>query len=290
MKRFFAILVIALTVGTVATVAQRRISPVNNAATATQAVNTNRNENDTIDRSKLIKYKDDKGNVVLVDTVSGREIIDSTNISKVPPMIYPLIYETTIGVNVWDPLMRLFGQDYGTVGFSAELNMHNRYIAVFEAGLGSADNTPADNNFTYHSPIAPYFKIGLNYNFFYNSNPAYQLFAGVRYGFSPFTWTLRNVTPVGDYWGAPSPMQFPNVSATAGYLEFLVGLRVRIWRNISMGWTARFHSVIHRSATEHGKPWYVPGFGTYGSPLSASLSIFYTIPLHKESNPVIPQP
>ncbi|MDE6802591.1 MAG: hypothetical protein K2J06_07485, partial [Muribaculaceae bacterium] len=191
MKRIFAILVIALTVGTVAAVAQRRISPVNNAATATQAVNTNRNENDTIDRSKLIKYKDDKGNVVLVDTVSGREIIDSTNISKVPPMIYPLIYETTIGVNVWDPLMRLFGQDYGTVGLSAELNMHNRYIAVFEAGLGSADNTPADNNFTYHSPIAPYFKIGLNYNFFYNSNPAYQLFAGVRYGFSPFTWTLR---------------------------------------------------------------------------------------------------
>lgn len=282
MKRYAIILLIALTIGT-ALAQSRRISPVNNAATATQSINTNRNESDSIDYSKLVKYKDDKGNVVLVDTISGREIIDSTYIQKVPPMIYPLIYETTIGVNVWDPLMRLFGQKYGTIGFSAELNMHNRYIAVFEAGLGSADNTPADNNYTYHSPMAPYFKLGINYNFFYNSNPAYQLFAGVRYGFSPFSWTLRDVTSVGDYWGEPSKMDFPQVNTTAGYIEFLVGLRVQVWRSISVGWSARFHSVIHRSASTYGKPWYIPGFGASGSAISASLSVFYTIPLSNKT-------
>ncbi len=292
MKRLVTLLIIAIAVGALSSVAQRRVTPVNNAATTTQSINTNRNEADTLDYSKMVRYKDDKGNVVLVDTITGREVIDSTNIPKVPPMIYPLIYETTVGVNLWDPLMRLFGQEYGTIGFSAELNMHNRYIGVFEAGLGQAETTPADNNYTYHSAMAPYFKIGLNYNFFYNSNPAYQLFAGVRYGFSPFSWTLRDVRSVGDYWGEPSQMDFPTVNTTAGYLEFLIGLRVRIWKNISVGWTARFHSVIHRSATEYGKAWYVPGYGTSGSPLSASLSVFYTIPLHGRSDKavVIPEP
>lgn len=291
MRKTFFIIIIAVITGISTSVAQRRITPINNAATVTQSVNTNRNDADTLDLSKLVKYRDDNGNVVLVDTVTGREIIDSTNIPKVPPMIYPLMYETTIGVNLWDPLMRLFGQTYGVVGFSAELNMHNRYIAVFEAGLGSADNTPADNNFSYHSPMAPYFKVGLNYNFFYNSNPAYQLYAGIRYGFSPFQWTLRDVTSVGDYWGEPSAMPFPNVNATAGYFEFLIGLRVQVWRNISVGWSARFHSIIHRSATSNGRAWYVPGYGSSGTPLSASLSIFYTIPFHRKApQPVVIEP
>lgn len=290
MKKSLTILLISLIAGLASSVAQRRISPVNNAATATQAINENRSDSDTIDMRKMVKYRDDKGNVVLVDTVTGLEVIDSTAIPRVPPMIYPLVYETTVGVNIWDPLMRAFGQSYGLIGFSAEFNMHNRYIAVLEAGLGNADNTPPDNNYTYHSPLAPYFKIGINYNFFYNSNPAYQLFAGIRYGFSPFTWTLRDVTSVGDYWGDPSLMDFPDINSTTGYFEFLLGLRVKIWNNISMGWTARYHSVIHQSASPHGKPWYIPGYGGKGTPLSASLSIFYTIPLNKPSNPVIPQP
>lgn len=271
--------------------AQRRISPVNNAATTTQSINENRAEGDTLDLSKLMKYRDDKGNVVLVDTVTGREIIDSSAMPKVPPMIYPLIFETTVGVNLWDPLMRAFGQTYGLIGFSAELNMHNRYIPVFEVGLGNAENTPADNNYTYHSPVSPYFKIGIDYNFLYNSNPDYRIYAGMRYGFSPFRWTLRDVTSIGDYWGEPSQMQFPAINATAGYFEFLFGLRVQIWRNISMGWSIRFHKVLHQSPTLNGKPWYIPGYGSTGSPFTASLSVYYTLRLsRRQHQPVIPEP
>lgn len=290
MKRSLYILLIAILWGITTAGTPRRITPVNTPATATQPINENRAEGDTLDLSKMVKYHDDDGTIILVDTVTGREVVDSTTMPKVPPMIYPLVYETTIGLNIWDPLMRAFGQSYGLIGFSAEFNMHNRYIAVIEAGLGNAENTPPDNNYTYHSPIAPYFKIGINYNFFYNSNPAYQLFAGLRYGFSPFRWTLQDVTSVGDYWGEPSLMDFPTINSTTGYFEFLLGLRVKIWKNISMGWTARYHSVIHQSASIHGEPWYIPGYGGKGTPLSASLSIFYTIPLSKEPPSAIPQP
>ena len=295
MKRLY-IIILVFTIAAAASLqlaAQRRVTPVSNAATTTQSRNENKLPVDSIDRSKLVEYRDDKGNVVLVDTITGREIVDSTAMPKVPPMIYPLVYDASVGVNLWDPLMRAFGQSYGLIGFSAHFNMHNRYIAAFEFGLGNANNTPADNNYTYHQGLAPYFKIGLDYNFLYNSNPAYMIFAGIRYGFTPFKWTLRDVNSTNDYWGEPSAIPFPDINATAGYLEFLFGLKVNLYKNISMGWTLRYHRVIHESPTTYGNAWYVPGFGTRNSALGASLSVFYTLPLkgkretQVETGPVI---
>lgn len=281
MKRIVFILFILSIIVIPAVHGQRRVSPVNTPATTTQAINQNKAAGDTLDLSKLLRYRDDKGNVVLVDTISGTEIIDSTALPVVPPMIYPLVFETSVGVNLWDPLMRAFGQSYGLAGISVDFNMHNRYIPTFEFGLGAADNTPANNNYTYHSPAAPFFKIGMDYNFLYNSNPDYRIFVGVRYGLSPFKWTLRNVTSYVDYWGEPSDIPFPDISATAGYFEFLLGLRVKLVNNISMGWTVRYHSLLHESPRTHGRAWYIPGYGSSTSPLTATLSVFYTLPLDK---------
>lgn len=269
--------VIAASVGSMS--AQRRVSPVNNAATATQAINENKLPGDSIDRSKLVKYRDDKGNIVLVDTITGTEIVDSTALPVVPPMLYPLVFDASVAVNIWDPLMRAFGQSYGLIGFSAHFNMHNRYIPAFEFGLGNAQNTPADNNFTYHTPVSPYFKLGMDYNFLYNSNPDYMIFAGMRYGFTPFKWTLRDVTVNPGYWNEPERMDFPDINATAGYLELLLGIKVKIYGPVSMGWSLRYHKVLHQSPTTWGKAWYIPGYGSTGSALGASLSIYYTLPL-----------
>lgn len=287
--------VIILAAGFSQASAQRRITPVNTPATATQSVNENKLPSDSIDRSKLVQYRDDKGNVVLVDTITGIEIVDSAAMPKVPPMIYPLVYDASVGVNLWDPLMRAFGQSYGLIGFSAHFNMHNRYIAVFETGLGQADNTPADNNYTYHSGTAPFFKIGMDYNFMYNSNPDYQIYAGIRYGFSPFKWTLRGVTVDNGYWGESAEFNFPELNSTAGYLELLFGIKVKIYKAISMGWTFRYHNLLHYGPKTNGKPWYVPGYGATNSPIGASVSVYYTLPLHSrnktgvmEPGPVIP--
>lgn len=275
----FSLLVALMSASVFTATAQRRVSPVNNASTTTQSINENKLPGDSIDRSKLVQYRDDKGNVVLVDTITGREIIDSTAMPVVPPMKYPLVFDASVGVNLWDPLMRAFGQSYGLIGFSAHFNMHNRYMPAFEFGFGEANNTPADNNYTYHSGLAPYFKIGMDYNFLYNSNPDYQVFAGLRYGFSPFKWTLRDVTVDGDYWGEPTEMKFPELNTTAGYLEFLFGIKVKIYKQISMGWTFRYHRLIHYGPKTNGKPWYVPGYGATNSSIGASVSVFYTLPL-----------
>lgn len=273
------LLILAATVAT----AQRRITPVNTPATATQSINENKLPGDSIDRSKLVRYRDDKGNVVLVDTVTGTEITDSTALPKVPPMIYPLLQDVTVGVNLWDPLMRAFGGTQGLIGFEAQVNLHNRYIPVIEAGLGQAKMSPADNNYSYRSGVAPYFKIGINYNFLYNSDPSYRVYAGVRYGFSPFSWHLDNVTSAQGpgYWDTPTAIDFPRVNATAGYFELLFGLKVKLFKNISAGWAVKFHKIMHQSPTTWGKALYVPGYGGTTGALTGSFSIYYTIPMHR---------
>ncbi|MDE6403153.1 MAG: hypothetical protein K2K86_05015, partial [Muribaculaceae bacterium] len=84
MKRLYLILLLAIVTAVSAQLAaQRRVSPVSTAATTTQSRNENKLPVDSIDRSKLVEYRDDKGNIVLVDTITGREIVDSTAMPKV---------------------------------------------------------------------------------------------------------------------------------------------------------------------------------------------------------------
>ena len=123
--------------------AQRRVTPVKAGSKNLVGVNENKQPGDSIDRSRLVSVTDDRGNKVLVDTVTGKEVpdtvaVDGVTQGRVPKMINPLLFSASVGVDLWDPLMRIFGQSYGMVGFSAEINLHNRYIPVVEVGLGNA--------------------------------------------------------------------------------------------------------------------------------------------------------
>lgn len=270
---------------------QRRITPVNTPATATQPVNENKAATDSVDRTHVVEMIDTQGNKVLVDTLAGTEFVDSTAVATrpIPKMEYPLLYSASVSADLFTPAMRAFGQHYGLTEFAVEVNLHNRYIPVFEFGLGQADYTPDDNNYTYRSPIAPFFRLGANYNFFYNSNPDYLLFAGVRYGFTPFKFSVTDITLDDSYWDETERFDIPQQSVTAGYFEFLLGLRVKIIDRISLGWTVRYHSLLHDSKTDYGEAWYIPGFGSRNSSLSATFSITYTLPLAKPApEPVLP--
>lgn len=261
---------------------KRHISPVNNAASQTQAINETKDDTSRINaafRARSSHVVRENGTILYIDSLTGEEWIDSTNLIKVPKMKYPLIMDATVGVDLWNPAMRAFGQKHGLVGFWADVNLHNRYFPAFEAGLGQAKSTPAAQNFTYSSPMSVYFKIGIDYNFLYNSNPDYKWFVGARYGFAPFKWGLPSATPAPGYWGDLPGFTLPDQSATAGWMEFSVGLRVKLWKNISAGWRLIFHSLIHESKNEHGKPWYIPGYGTRGQSITGSFSLSYTLPL-----------
>ena len=262
--------------------AQRRVTPVTpREPGSTPQVTTNLKQQ--VDSSRLVTTIDAHGNTVMVDTVTGLEFVDSTLLKAPPKMEYPLLHEVIAGVNVWDPIMRALGQKYGLGDVWAELSMHNRYFPFFAVGLGSINETPVDKNFTFKSPVAPYFKIGGSYNFFYNSNPDYRLQMGLRYGFTTYKWSALDVTVDEGYWGTPSTYSLKDIGNTAGYLEVTFGIKVKIAGNFSAGWTIVYHSILHESKSAYGNPMYIPGYGKRNGAISGNFSIMYTIPINKKT-------
>lgn len=260
--------------------AQRRITPVQPKPGTLPTVKVE--EPPLTDQSTLAERRDAQGNIVLVDTVTGTEWVDTTLVNRKAGMLYPRLESVSVGVDIWDPVMRAIGQNYGLIGFWGEVSFHNRYKPIFEFGLGQCDDTPDAGNFTFHVPISPYFKAGINYNIFYNNSPDYQFYVGMRYGFSPYRWSVTSASIRDDYWQESASTSILSQSATAGYFEFLVGVKVKIWRWLSMGWTARYHSIIHESKSVYGEPMYIPGYGKRGNNFTGSFSIIYTLPLNKK--------
>lgn len=264
--------------------AQRKITPVKPTTPATPVPERQKN-GETERPANLAEMLDAEGNVVLVDTISGKEWVDSTSIKdESKKMRYPLFEAVTVGVNIWDAAMRIFGQDYGLGDAWVELSLHNRYKPVFEFGFGSADETPDGKNYTYKSKLAPYFRIGANYNVFYNNDPRYQLLVGLRYGFTPFSYEVTNVTVNNGYWDITDKFDIPSQSTTAGFFELVAGVRVMIAKQISLGWMVKYHTILHEGKTDYGKPMYIPGYGSRGGNFAASFSISYTLTLNKSAH------
>ena len=268
---------------------KRHITPVSTAAAQTQAINETREDTARINaarRAASTSFVREDGYTVYVDTITGEEWVDSTGFKKHTEMLYPLLNGINIGMNIWDPAMRLFGQKYGFVDFAAELDMHNRFFPTIEVGLGMADNNPAGFTYTYKSPLSVYAKIGLNYNFLFNKNSDYKFFGGVRYGFAPFSWSVEGITVDTPFWGEIAHGSIPSQKATAGWYELMAGLRIKLFSNVSAGWMIKFRGLLHESKSQHGQPWYIPGYGSRGGALTGSFSIFYTIPL-KKAEPIV---
>lgn len=196
---------------------------------------------------------------------------------------FPLLNGLIVGVDLYSPVANLFGQKYGNYEASLELNMHNRFLPTWEIGIGRADNKPEDMNFTYVGKPALYNRIGINYNFHYNTDGPGTFFVGLRYGFSSFKYDVTDITIESPYWET----KYDNLSITgqksnAQWIEALGGIRVRLYKDLMMGWTIRYKWLIKATDNENSSPWFIPGYGNRGSSLGITYSIYYKFPLGKK--------
>lgn len=286
MKRLITIILVIATLGYCAE-AQRRITPVNPQLSTPKTEVEKKNGKEEVDLSRYVEARDEFGNVFLVDSVTGKEYVDSAALKEKDVIKYPKFHELTFGVNIWDPVMRVLGQKYGGAEAWAELSIHNRFKPIVEVGFGMADATPDDGNYTYKNSAVPYFRLGMNYNFLFKKITDYQFYAGLRYGFSSFSYELTNVTMDSGYWNEPEAFNIPSQKSTVGYLEISCGLKVKIYKNFYLGWALKYHSILHESNNKYGKPWYIPGFGTRGNSLTGAFSLMYTIPINRKSVTVV---
>lgn len=242
-----------------------------------------------IDRDKprqpTLHYYDKHGNPLAEPVMFLTELDTVKNVRPGSP--YPLYSGVNIGVNFIDAVMLAAGQKHASFDLWAELSLHNWFFPVIEAGIGFGSNKPEGGNFHYKAKPSPYFKLGINYNFIYKSNPDYQAFVGLRAGFSSLRWDVTDITVNNSYWQQTGTYSILDQSATAFYGEALGGLKVRLWKNIAMGWTIRYHFKFHTSqkvkpgaSRPGGDPWFIPGYGA-GSPIGFTFSLIYNLPSHK---------
>ena len=244
--------------------AQKKITPVD--------------KDPTKPRQPVLHYYDKHGNPLDEPVLFLADLDTVTKVKSGP--VYPLLQSASIGVNFFDGIMLLAGQKHASFDLWASLSLHNWFEPVVEFGVGYADNKPEDGNFHYKGKPSFYGKIGINYNFLYKSNPDYQVYLGLRGGYSSFSYDITDITINSSYWDQSNSFSILNQKAHALYGEVLGGIKVKIWNNFSMGWTIRYKMKFNSSEGSNSTPWFIPGYGT-NSPLSASFSLIYTIPLSK---------
>ena len=206
-----------------------------------------------------------------------------TTTSNAARPIYPRLQSIDFGLNFFDGILVLAGQHYGGADIWASLSMWNWLFPTVEFGLGAARNSPKDKNFTYKGKLSPYLRIGADYNFLYKSNPRYRAVVGLRAGYSHFTYDVTDITIDSPYWDESQSLALTGQKSHAFWGEILAGLRVDIFKNLSLGWTIRYHTLFGHPSGSAGTPWYIPGYGSRTSPITATFSVIYTLPLHRDT-------
>lgn len=229
----------------------------------------------------ILHYYDKHGNP-LEEPVLFLAELDTVTSAK-PKPIYPLLYSANIGFNFFDGVMALCGQKHSSYDVQASLSLHNWIEPTIELGIGFADNQPENSNFRYKNKPSFYGKIGANYNFMYKSNPDYQIYLGLRFGYSSFNYEITDVTINSGYWGQTNHFSITNQHASAFYGQALAGLKVKIWKWFSLGWSLRYGFKMKQNKPENSTPWFIPGYGT--GALNATFSLIYTIPIHTQKLP-----
>lgn len=192
----------------------------------------------------------------------------------------PLYQGTTIGIDLFGLGSKVFGGDITSSEVSIEVNLKNRYIPVVEVGYGTTETTNDETNI-YYKTSAPYFRLGMNYNFFFKKThlPGF-LYGGIRYGYTSFSYDVHAPQLENPNWPYPNvPFTYTDVKTSASWAELLAGIKVNVYRNFYMGWSLRYRVRLSTQKTTNTEPWYIPGFGKNNSTnLGVTYNLIYKLP------------
>ena len=167
--------------------------------------------------------------------------------------------------------------DYGQYEAALRVNLHDEWFPIVEAGLGKATH---DDDVTrlYYSTSAPYFKIGIDKNMLRDKHGPNRLYLGVRYGFTSYKIDIARPDFVDPVWQWDTGFGLHDVVCKYHWAEILIGIDAKIFGPLHLGWSVRYKQrLAHSEDGDWGKPWYVPGFGTYDSKLGATFNVIIDI-------------
>lgn len=187
------------------------------------------------------------------------------------------------------------GIDPGTLGYmifsknrsffevEADIDI-DRYFLV--ANYGLSNYKLAEDTYVYEND-GSYLRLGADINFM-NKDPHLNVaFFGLRYATSSFTDKLEYDTKavIQSEIGWPSTREsVSNGNAKANWIEMVSGLKIRVVKQLYMGFTLRFKFMMDVKQTENLRPYYIPGFGKNikESNFGFNYYISYRLPFRKK--------
>lgn len=138
--------------------------------------------------------------------------------------------------------------------FSADVDFF-RYYLVAETGHWQR-NFSTDTEA--YSNRGTYWRAGVDINFLKKDPERNMFFIGARYASGVFTENLTFA--LNGTWDSGTST-YANIDTKANWVELTGGLRVRVWRVLWLGYTARYKFALSTNEPSNMVPHDVPGYG-----------------------------
>lgn len=162
---------------------------------------------------------------------------------------------------------------------NGDIDFYRYYLAL---DYGAWGRTYSNDSIDYNND-GSYWRVGADVNFLTKDPERNMFFIGMRYGRSSFSenLTIRSFDRV---WGH-FVNEYENESVKSRWFELTTGVRVKIWKMIWMGYTARMKFGLKNKGDSEMLPHDVPGYGrtdkeTYWG---FNYQVFIRIPVRKQS-------
>lgn len=196
---------------------------------------------------------------------------------EILPDTIPMLNNISVGIDLIRPLSIVFNDYYSGVEASVDVDLKHRFFPTIELGGGKYDRT---KNGMDHKMNGGFGRIGLNYNIFNNSQALNYGYIGIRYGYGFENYSYKNGQTFGSYWEDKMPVNLTQLKSHTHWGEAVVGIRVQIYKAISMGWSFRYNFRLIQNNSKYAPPYYVPGFGKNNRTNAAfTYSIYYRFKL-----------
>lgn len=207
-----------------------------------------------------------------VDTTSRPRPVDTLKQKFYPRAV-------RFGTDVLGPLKTILVSTYAGYEINADVDFGTYYLAVDRGRV--ARNYAISNGGDYQNN-GTYWRIGWDANLLRKDPDRNMLFLGFRYGWASFDESTTITTQDPVFGEQVKVLSNPNVRAAWG--ELTGGIRIKMWSQIWMGYTARFKFAPAVKGSDAFETYEIPGYGLRAESLywGFNYQVFWRIPFKKQ--------
>ena len=205
-------------------------------------------------------------------------------------------YGLRVGVDLSRQVLGALKDNYNGLELVGDFRLSDRWWLAVE--LGNEERTQeellAETPLYKYTTSGSYVKLGGDYNTYTNwFGMRNQIHIGGRYAYSTFSSTVegfryfnsnRIFSPDELLIGSTEPRELSGLNAS--WLEFVVGMKAEVIKNIYIGITARLGHLVGEKDPDNFKNLWIPGFNkvTEGAKwgVGYNYTLSYFLPLYKK--------